>query len=218
MSTTVAELVAAVIEDGQFDATEAQVLRWLTVRQRQMCARAGSYRKAITLGTTTVGVDSYAVPAEVVEILQLTVGGYVYGVARHQDFARGERGWLLLSGEGGVAGRDDTAGGEQRLKLFPTPAEGTSPEPGAEVVAYCVCLPPDIATGQDATIVIPGDYVDALVAGAISTGMLRSEDRVDLASANEQIFQGGCRELIRATNRRYRGSEPPTLRVVGINA
>lgn len=215
---TVAELVQQVLEDGQFDATSAQALRWLNVRHKQMCARARNYRKALNLGPTVAGQDVYSIPAAVVEILQVTVGSYVYGAARHTDFAEGATGYLWLGGIGGIAGRDDTASGEPVLKLFPIPTSGAVPEAGAALTVLAAVTPPELAEGDDTTLKIPAEYTDALVAGAIATGLRRMEHRADLATTHEQIFTEGCTELLRATNRRFRGSGPALIRVQGLNA
>jgi hypothetical protein len=215
---TVAELVASVLEDGQMDATEPQVLRWLNTRHRQMCARSRCYRQALEIGNTKEGQVSYSLPAGIVEILQVTVGGYVYGTARHNDFAEGELGYVWLSGVGGVAGREDSAQGVSSLRLFPAPKPGVQPEPGTPIVVYAAMQPPVLAVGEDGAIQIGDDYVDALVAGALATAMLRVESRPDLAANYEQIFTTGCNELLRQTNRKFRGTGPALIRVRGINA
>lgn len=216
---TVAELVEAVLEDGQFDATQAQVLRWLNVRHKQMIARTRSFRKQLSLGNTVAGQSNYALPAGIVEILQVTVGGYVYGQARHNDFAEGELGYIWLGGGmGGIAGRDDTAAGDQQLRIFPAPKGGLSPEPGGPISVYAAVEPPQLVVGEDGSIKIPDEYVDALVSGAIATGMLRVEARPDLAQQHEELFEKGCGELLRVVNRRFRGTGPARIRIAGINA
>src|SRR2546430_8591224 len=75
---TVAELVSAVTDDGALDASEGQILRWLNTRHVQMCVRSRCFRRTLGLGNTVAGQANYALPPEVVEILQVTVGGYGY--------------------------------------------------------------------------------------------------------------------------------------------
>lgn len=215
----VADLVAGVTVDSELDVTEPQVLRWLTERQREMCAQVGWYRKTLDLGAVVAGQAGYAVPAEVIEILQVTVGGLVYADSRHADSARSERGFLLIVGEGGLAGRDDSAAGEQLLRLVPTPAAGSEPTPGeAHVSVYATVQTPTITAGADSTVVVPADYYSALTAGAIATGMLRDEATAAGAAPQEQIFQTAIVRLRRATNRRFQGSGPSRVRIVGVNA
>jgi len=218
VADTVAQLVAQVLEEGQFDASPTQALRWLTVRQRQLCRRSKWYRKTLSVGPTVSGQATYTVPAEVVEILMVEVDGYVYGHLRHRDPADGSKGWIWLGGVGGIAGRQDTSGGEQQLLLFPTPLPGARVEPGKTINVWAVCRPPDLVEGQDATLVIPGEYMDALVSGAIATAMTRTEDRPDLAANHEQIFQAACGELTQQSNRRFRGVGPAQIRLTGVNA
>jgi hypothetical protein len=212
VADTVAQLVSAVLDEGQFDATPAQALRWLSVRQRQMCRRAKWYRKTLSIGPTVEGQAAYPLPVEVVEILMVEVGGKVYGHLRHQDPPEGALGWVWLGGEGGIAGRQDSSSGEPQLWLYPTP------EAPAPISVYAVCRPPDLLEGTDSTLVIPGEYVDALVSGAIATGLVRTEDRPDLAGNHEQIFTAACGELTQQSNRRFRGVGPAQIRVQGVNA
>lgn len=217
--STVEQLVASVKEDGQLDASEAQVLRWLNTRHRQLCARTKCYRRTVDLGALPEGQSSIAVPPGVVEILQVQVGDQVYGHARHQDFQEGERGFIWLGGgEGGIAGREDSETGQQRLRIFPALSPGIDPEPGAHVVIYAAMQPPPLVAGQDSSIKVPDDYFDALVSGALATAMLRVEARQDLAASHEEIFTTACGELLRETNRKYRGVGPARIRIIGINA
>lgn len=213
--SVVAELLAGVQEDANMDVKEAQALRWLTGRQRQMCAVAGCYRKTLDLGPVVAGQSTYALDPGIVEILQVTVGELVYGDARHADYAMGERGWLWLTGEGGIAGREDSAAGAQELRLFPVPSEGSEPTPGeAHLSLYCKVEAPAIVVGDDSTVVIPSDYYDALVSGAIATGMLRDETLAGLAQPHEQIFQAEVHRLLIATNRKFRGAGPARVRLL----
>ena len=218
MADTVSQLVEAVLNEGQFDASNTQALRWLTVRQRQMCRRSRCYRKTLSIGPTVNAQTAYAVPAEVVEILMVEVDGKVYGHLRMNDPSEGALGWIWLGGVGGIAGRYDSSAGEAMLWLYPAPLVGGPLEPGKAISLKAVCRPPDLEEGKDATLVIPGEHVDALVSGAIATGMLRTEDRPDLAAAHEQIFTAACAELTQQTNRRFRGIGPAQIRVQGVNA
>ena len=218
MADSVAQLVAQVLEEGQLDASETQALRWLTVRQRQLCRRSKWYRKTLSVGPTLVGVATYALPEEVVEILYVEIDSKPYGHLRHQDPAEGALGWLWLGGTGGIAGRQDSSAGAQQLWIFPTPIVGGPLEAGKPISLWAVCRPPDLSATDNTTLVVPGEYMDALVSGAIATGLLRTEDRPDLAANHEQTFTAACAELTQQSNRRFRGVGPAQIRVVGINA
>lgn len=217
MADTVASLVANVLTEGNFDATEPQVLQWLTRRQRTMCSRTRVYRKKLSIGPTVAEQQAYTVPKEVVEIREVLVNGITYGTGRHSDLAQGAQGYLWLDGlyldGGGISTREDDSTGTTKLALYPTPTEA-----GLEVTLIAVCLPPDLVVGEDSTIKVPGDFLDALVAGAIATGLTRIESRPDLAQPFETIFSAACTELETQVNRRFRGAGPAQIRVVGLNA
>lgn len=211
--TVVAQLVADVLEEGQFDADEAKVLRWLSRRQRTMCARSKCFRRAIQLGPTVAGQPAYAVPAEVVEIREVRVAGVVYGQGRHVDIAQGAGHYLWLSGTGGIAMREDSGAGVTELSVFPVPTDS-----GIELAITAVCLPPDLLTTDDTTLVVAPNFHEALVNGAIATGMLKVEARPDLAGPFETLFNEACEELAGQTGRRFRGAGPAQIRVIGVNA
>lgn len=208
MADTVAGLVTQVIEEGDFDATEAQVLVWLTRRQRTMVADSRCYRKTTNIGPTVANQSTYSVPADVVEILELLVGGVPYGSATHLDLAQGPRGYVVLDGDGGVAARTDSAAGVEQVALYPTPTTA-----GLAVTIYAVYRAPDLVSGSDATLVIPGEFSDALVAGAIATGLRRTEARADLAQPHEEEFMAGVEKLRRRVNRKHRKTGPARVRV-----
>lgn len=215
-------LAEAVVEDGTFDASQEQALRWLNERQRLMVARARNFRKTLSIpGGVVYGQSSYLLPPGILEILQITVGGIVYGNARHNDYAEGERGWVWLGGEGGIAGRDDDSAGAQYVRLFPVPAQGSTglqPEEGAAISLYVAAQAPTLTIDNEGTVVVPDEYLSGLISGAIATGLLRVENRPDLAKPHEELFDAACQELLRATNRRFRGTGPAQVRVKGINA
>lgn len=218
MADTVSQLVARVLTEGSFDTDEPTVLGWLTVRQRLMCARSSCFRRTLELGPTVNEKQNYPVPAEVVEILEVLVAGYPYESGRHRDLSAGKRGYIRLHGEGGLAVRDDDESGAEQLALYPAPKQGSAPEPGSTLQVLAVCRPPDLLTSDNTTLKIPGEYVDALVAGAIATGLLRLEKRQDLAAPHDAQFESACAELERQVNERYRQSGPTQIRVAGINA
>ncbi len=213
MATTVQQLVDQVLSEGQFDATQDQALRWLSVRQRQMVARSRSLRKTVSVGPTVAGQRDYALPGEVVEIQEVTVNGLTWGKGTHVDLSRGAQGYLRLSESGGIVASEETAAGGTEIALYPTPTEA-----GLPIEVRATFLPADLSVGDDATLVIPGDYVDALVSGAIATALVRLENRPDLAQYHEGVFSSANEELRRMVSRRYRGPGPATIRVRGINA
>ena len=216
-SGTVGELVANVLSEASFDATEAQALQWLSRKHELMVVRAKCFRQKIQIGPTVSEQAQYAVPARVVEIRELKVANVPYGTGKHRDIAENELGYIWLDGiyvaaGGGLEVRDYDESGNSLVTLVPTPTEA-----GLEVTLSAVCRPEPLVIGQ-AGVRIPPEFYDALVAGAVATGLQRLESRPDLAQSNEAIFTAGCLELLRQTNQRYRGSGPAQIRVVGLNA
>lgn len=213
----VAQLVANVLSEGNFDATEAQALQWLSRRHQQMCSRSRCFRKRLSIGPTIAEKAAYEIPKEVVEIREVQVNGYPYGEGRHIDLATGKLGYLWLSetwaGKSGLYTRGYSSTGVDMLALYPTPTEA-----GLEVAIYVTCLPEGLVVGNDAGVKIPADFYDALVAGAIATGLQRLEGRSDLAGGYEATFSAGCSELEQRINKRLRGSGAAEIRVSGINA
>lgn len=207
----VQQLVDDVLLEGVFDATSAQALRWLTRRHRKMVARSRCYRYEASLGGTVAAQGEYALPAGLVEVDEVTVGGDAYGKANHVDAGRIAAGRMFILGSGGLfSGGEDTVGG-QTVTLSPVPTDNDLP-----IVLRGSFLPPDLQTADDSTLKIPADFTDALVSGAIATGLSRTENRPDLAQYHEQTFADACEELRRQVNRRYRGSGPATIRVQGL--
>lgn len=206
-SAKVQGLVDAVLEDGEFDATPAQALRWLNSRQKQMTARSACYRKTISLGSTVEGQAVYPIPADVVRVLQVTVGGFPYPEQRHGDFALLEKHFERLIGPGGIMARDDSGAGNEQIRIAPTPGN----EPLALSI-YAIMLSPDLSLTDDSTLVVPPDYYDALIAGAIGTGS-RGEARYDIAGVAETAFAASCQELNVATRRKFHGPGPARIRV-----
>lgn len=213
MAVTVQQLVDDVLVEASFDATPAQALRWLSRRHAKMVARSRCFRKTVSIGPTAVDVRDYSLPVDVVEVYSITVAGIPYGKASHVALEQGARGFITLSGDGGVAVGDEDAAGLREVALYPTPMTA-----GDTIEVRAAFLPPDLVVGTDSTIKIDLDFADALVAGAIATGLRRIEHRGDLAAPHEQEFADGCEELRRRVQRRYRGAGAAQIRIVGVNA
>lgn len=212
MAETVAGLIAAVKSEASFDVSDAAALAWLNRRHKAMVVEAKALRYTATL-TTVAGQRDYALPGDLVEIEEVTVGGMPYGRGSHADLTRGAQGYLILSGPGGVVTSEETASGAPEVALFPTPTTG-----GDTILVRALWAPADLSTSDDATLLVPARFVDGLLAGAIATGLKRQEYRPDLAAAFEQDYQSAVEQWRRQVARRYRGSGPTLIRVIGVNA
>lgn len=212
--TEVAELVQDVLVEGGFDVPTTRILRWLNTSHRTMVVRAQCFRRSLELGPTVALQQDYVMPAEVVELTEVVVAGFVYGEGRHQDIANGAASRLWLGRLGGISTRDDDSAGLPHLALYPIPT--TSGEP---ITCMAVCLPPNLSESDDTTLKIPKHFQDALVNGAVAIGLARVENRPDLAVPKQQAFEAACTELEAQTRNRFRGRTGPVqIRVQGINA
>jgi hypothetical protein len=213
MAETVQQLVDDVVNEGSFDVTPAQALRWLNRRHRVMVVESRSSRRTVSIGPTVAGQRDYALPVELVQIYEVLVGGTTYTNGRHQDLSLGANGFLVLDGEGGIVSPEETSTGAAEIALYPTPEKD-----GDTLEVRGAFLPADLSTSDDSTLRVPGDFADALVAGAIATGLRRIEGRPDLAQSFEQEFADGVARLKTQTMKRYRGPGVVQIRVAGVNA
>jgi len=209
--TTVQGLIDSVKSEAQFDVTDPQALTWLDRRHKTMVLRARALRKTTSL-VTVANQRDYALPADIVEIMEVNVDGLPYGRATHTDLSYGAQGWVALSGIGGVVASEEDSSGGPEIALYPTPTQA-----GLSVLVRGVWRPSSLAVGNDATLIVPDEYQDALISGAIATGLKRQEYRPDLAQGFEQEFDNACEEFRRRTARRYRGGGPATIRIQGVN-
>lgn len=208
--TVVEDLVSGVLTQGGIDSDEPTALGWLSSRQTLMCARALNFRKRLSIGPTVANQGRYAVPQQVVEILEVTVNGVVYGAGRHTDIANSVQHRLWIWGPGGVTTGDADAEGGDLLSLVPAPSEAAQP-----VELFAACRPGPIVAGDDTTVKIPSEFYDPLVDGAIALGLQRLESRGDIGREYQERFDAACHELRKQTNARYRGAGPAQIRVQG---
>lgn len=211
--TTVQSLIDTVRSEAQFDVTDAQALTWLDRRHKSMVVRARALRKTTTVaGGTVANQRDYALPTDIVEVLEVNVNGLPYGQATHTDLSYGAQGWVVLSGVGGVVASEESTTGGPEIALYPTPTTA-----GLVILVRGVFRPGTLTVGDDTTIIVPDEYQDAMISGAIATGLKRQEYRPDLAQGFEQEFEAACEEYRRRVSRRYRGAGPATIRIQGVN-
>jgi hypothetical protein len=176
-----------------------------------MCARSRCYRSTVSYGTTTVGVSNYS-PAggspEVVELLEMYVGGAPYGKARRNSWYSYENGVLVWRGPPGLWFAEQ--GGT--LVITPTPSEA-----GLSLSGLGAVMPPDLTVGgASSQFKIDSDMQEPLVNGAAGTELLRIGEG-DPASM-EATFGAACDELRRRVRKRYQGSGPKQILISGVNA
>lgn len=206
----VADMVDAVRVEGNFDIDEPRALRWLSDAHRRMCTRATCIRRRVQLGPSVKEQAAYAVPAQVVQILEVLVGGQKYDMGRHSDISVGQ--YLWIDGPG-VTAEDATEAGASQLSLVPVPSED-----GLSIEVFAVCRASALLVADDTTLGVPAEFDQDVVAGAIAIGLAREAMRPDLAQSFQAQFDSACTELLKSTRRRFRGSGPTQIRVQGYNA
>lgn len=229
MADDVQQLVNDILDEGAFDATDVQALRWLDRRHKQMCGRAQVYVADRAISLFSGAPDNYVtaqVPEGLVEAYKVEVfptstsSSIIYTRARTADLPAIRAGTLTLSGPGGVfvptPGAEPLALDERYLALYPKfdiPVF-TSSVTGAYV-------PPDLTATPSAEGIlrIDDDAVEGLLAGVFATALSRpNEGRLDLAATYEAQFAAACEELRLRQRRRLRGTGPGQIRLVGFDA
>jgi len=213
MPETVSGLQDAIVNEASFDVTPTQALAWINRRWRSMVGRARAYRKTLTVGTTTANVAFYPLTG-VLEVYEVTVAGIPYSRGRRGDpyfNTQGELAWTGMGEGRGLFVPDANASATRGVTLVPTPADT-----GSAISAFAALEPPDLtadSTGDTLlAAVIDGEFVEALIAGAMAIGY-RREGNLGLARDNDQMFDSGSDEFMRITRRRYRGPGPTQIRV-----
>lgn len=217
MAETVAGLQSTIVDEASFDVTSAQALVWINRRWRQMIGRARAYRDTVSFGNTVADQAFYAAPPDVKELYSLEVGGVPYGRAKRPDGYANSQSRLrwTYQGEVGLFYPDASSSAVQGVTLIPTPSEVLP------ITGLAATLPPDLtadASGNTLlTTLLDQDYVEGLIAGAMSIGY-RREGQIQLARDNEAVFNETTEDFRRVVKRRFRGPGPTDIRVEGLTA
>jgi hypothetical protein len=213
---TVQNLVDDVRVETGFDVVEATALRWLNRAWRRMISEARAYRKSVTVGSTAVGTAFYAFSP--IEAYSFEVGGVPYGIARRSDRYAASQGTLWVSPDGsGLVSGDADSTGARGITLVPVPDTG-----GLAITSFAAAMPADLTIDTNGNTllaaVLEGDFHEELVAGAISIGLKRLDQRADQAGPYDQDYLSGTERLRLRTRRRYAGAGPAQIRILGVNA
>jgi hypothetical protein len=214
MAETVSAVVGEILAQGSFDLSQAEALAILNRRHKQMCARSRCRRdgRAATRDAAVGASATYAAPAGLLDMMQMSVSSVEYRKAKRQDIERMVDGTLPLYGTGGVfVDYADLAHPVQWL-VYPDPT------PNA-VTVYGTYDPPDLLIDNSVPFSVDADLVEGLMAGVFATALNRpGEARPDLAAQQEQMFTSACEELRGRVARRNRGGGPAQIRLSGLLA
>jgi hypothetical protein len=197
---TFAELYAAVRDQGGFDSTstgssQADIAGWINQAYTRLVVRSKWRKAQVVIATTVADQAEYTLPATVEDIEEgILVGTEPWSAVGQETL------WRLKNGnataDGGVWAGDYDDAGNPQIELYPAPDEA-----GVEVSALAVLKPVPLAVDAD-TPIVPEDFHDAIVDGAISTGLRRINERIGEADSFEARFREEVEGLRRRGNSR----------------
>lgn len=203
-----AAMVSAV-QAGGVDVSNADALTLLNSVYTAAVA-GGRWRMSdgYSLGNTTAGVATVALPAEVVEVDGLKVGGAPYrrvGIreAWQLTYATGPDALYLSPGVPGVFSPEFDAAGVQQVSLYPIPTTV------AAVTALAVLEPTALTGAGGNNTILPADLDPRLVDAAINLGKGRVNGDQQAAQAAVQQQDDLAQALQRRRNSRV--GQGPTL-------
>jgi hypothetical protein len=213
VARTTTQLRDLVALEGGFDATlwNAAIVGWLDDRHKQLVAEAKwKYADDYSLGTTTANVAVYTVVDDLVQVAWLEVGGVRYErtSSSHIDRLHDVTEYSVPSDQGWFAEGSSATGAVKQVRLYPTPTVS-----GTAITAKVSLVPADLDTSS-VNPVVPEDFEETLIAGALAVGEARVNKRPDMAQFHEQAFQDGIARLRKRRIGRF-GQGPVAIPVKG---
>lgn len=209
------DLITAVLAEGGFDVTRAQALTWLNERLKQAVAESGWRRAQQQLGPIIAGQQTYAFDnVNVVTVEELEVGSSPYERAGERDLWDLQAGRRWVVGPGGVFVPSQDASGTVSIALWPIP---TTQQAGQAITALVTLEPVVLTDDPSVAPTIPLEFHEALISGAIATGLARIDGDLQGAQAWQQQFDDMVQKLIKRGNARIGGSRPVQIKIAGIH-
>jgi hypothetical protein len=218
------EAITAVVDEGGFDTTstatpDATVRGWINEMVQTALATSKFLKATVDLGPTVADQDTYELPANIVGMRVLRVGPSLpyMAIPSLEDLWAFQSGYASIwpGGFYGTFSEDSVAPLTEdttpTITLVPTPTEA-----GLAIEGIAAVLPPAIEAATLGTYVLPlpEDVVRAIaVDGAIGLGLLRSENRADLAAAHTQRADDAIGVLTKRAGARV-GGGPRQMRIV----
>jgi hypothetical protein len=192
----------------QFDVDSTTADGWANESYKQAAADAKWFVETVSLGSTVAGQASYLIPAGVIQLDSLFVGGVEYSRVGEFDLTDVASSNAFLSSPGGIYAQSYSTSGEDQITLFPTPDAN-----GKAVTGKGVFIPPSLTTG--ASPVFPEDLHPLVLEGALQIAYEREDERPDMAAAHAAKYQDGIRRLRARRLSRVRGRGPYRARIAG---
>jgi hypothetical protein len=208
---TVDSIVADVKSQGGFDIDDATIYGLYNEVHKEVVAAAKWFEAIESLGTTVVGQIAYDLAANIVDVASINIdpgdgtGPGDWDKKSVRDIWDLQGGRKFLIGPGGVFSPWFKADGTKQLAIFPVPVTA-----GLAITGLVALIPPDQVAGQSP--LIPEDMHGRLKDGVIELGLMRFENRTDLAVPFGQRKDAMAGELARRKNSRI-GSEPERIQI-----
>jgi hypothetical protein len=205
---TTADLLDQLRDEIGFDVDggDATLLGWLNSRHRRMVSRAKCYRKSWSVpGGTVADQSDYVIPSDVLEIDALALDGVALERTRRSNIVAVRSSLAVFVGSGSVVAQGANDAAAEVLTIYPTPDVG-----GTEIEGFGPVRAPELTVsgiagaGATNSPVVPPEFFEALVHGAASPGMRRTEGRHADADAYDLDFTAATEELRRQSRSRWR--------------
>lgn len=215
------EMVTAVKNQGGFDTsganvTDATILSWLNAKYYELCARTKFTKALVEIGPTVLGNPDYTLLTTITELTKLRVGTSKPALRVSLDEMwelQGGTSFLPAGKTHAYAPSFEPVGGDlgQRVTIYPTPTSS-----GEEITALAVVLPSPITTSPDSTPLVPVDFHEAIVAGALAVGLERTDGRFDVSAGFNAQFESAVALLKRRAVTRV-GQGATQFKVAGVH-
>jgi hypothetical protein len=190
--------------------TEPEARGWALDAARRLNARAEFLIAFGEIGTTVAGQSDYEIGPLVVELQTVSVSGTKYTRVTTGELADLRTGDArVIDGPGKVFAPTWDLTGDAGVSVWPTPTATGQSITGRAVIR--VPTPEDWATDDP---LLPEDFDDAIIHGAIAIGLARKDERLDDAQWHEDRFLAAIPELRRRQHSRQ-GRGPVRIRVMG---
>lgn len=198
-----------------YDVGETRALAVLNERLGDMVARSTALRAVVTLGTTVADQASYALAANVVQILKAEAQ-YTDGTVEYEGNVTLQDLWDVAAGDSVITGAviaieadGDSTMTTDNFRVYPAPTEAD-----IAITGLVALRPATLTYGASSALPIPVDHHARLLAGCKAT-LADEEDRQDQAAKWEAEFETGVKLLEGSVNKRGKGSGSHRIRVVG---
>lgn len=172
--------------------TTAEAEARINQAYRRMVAESHWLTEKITLGPLVVGTNHYALPANVVQLLNVRVKGYAYDRKSPDEIDDlGVNDAWVSGGYRGFFAPEFTASGGGEVLIWPTPTS-------VETFTARVAIVPEPMTNLGAAgeyPLLPVDFHEDLIDGALATAFRRDDERLAEADELEARFAARIRDL-----------------------